>query len=163
MSMFTASFSDDSVSQVGDTEYYQTSSLNVSSYDNALLSYDISAINGVNDAYVVDQDGNKISDPNNLSPSSKVYIRFKKDSDAKTLTISAKGHFNDRIFEYTSSGSQKIIAFAPGDYDTGTSLDLVGSPDTGMSTSQTIYFIGLIVLLCGVGIIYASAKPAKDL
>ena len=32
-------------------------------------------------------------------------------------------------------------------------------PDTGMNTAQTIYFIGLIVLLSGVGIIYANAKP----
>ena len=31
-----------------------------------------------------------------------------------------------------------------------------------MSTAQTIYFIGLIVLLCGVGIVYANAKPAES-
>ena len=43
------------------------------------------------------------------------------------------------------------------------SIDFMGVPDTGMSKAQTIYFIGLIVLLCGVGIIYASAKPAKDI
>ena len=36
------------------------------------------------------------------------------------------------------------------------------SPDTGMTTAQTIYFIGLIVLLCGVGIIYANAKPVEE-
>lgn len=163
INMLTVSFSDESISQVGETEFYQTSALNISSYDNAVLSYDITDISGVSDAYVVDQDGNKVSDPKNLVPSSKVYIRFKKTSDAKNLIVSIKGHFNNRIFEYTSSGSQKIIAFAPGDYDTGAPLDLVGSPDTGMSTSQTIYFVGLIVLLCGVGIIYASAKPAKDI
>ena len=34
--------------------------------------------------------------------------------------------------------------------------------DTGMSKAQTIYFIGLIVLLCGVGIVYANAKPVES-
>ena len=31
-----------------------------------------------------------------------------------------------------------------------------------MSAAQTIYFIGLIVLLCGVGIVYANAKPIEN-
>ena len=35
-------------------------------------------------------------------------------------------------------------------------------PDTGMTTAQTIYFIGLIILLSGVGIIYATAKPQEQ-
>lgn len=35
-------------------------------------------------------------------------------------------------------------------------------PDTGMTTAQTIYFIGLIILLSGVGIIYANAKPREE-
>ena len=30
-----------------------------------------------------------------------------------------------------------------------------------MNTAQTIYFIGLIVLLCGVGIVYANVKPVE--
>ena len=32
-------------------------------------------------------------------------------------------------------------------------------PDTGMGIAQTIYFMGLILLLSGVGIVYANAKP----
>ena len=40
-------------------------------------------------------------------------------------------------------------------------VELVFAPDTGMNTTQTIYFIGLIVLLCGVGIVYANAKPVQ--
>lgn len=35
-------------------------------------------------------------------------------------------------------------------------------PNTGMTTAQTIYFIGLIILLGGVGIIYANAKPQEN-
>ena len=40
-------------------------------------------------------------------------------------------------------------------------IDFVGTPDTGMSKAQTVFFIGLIVLLCGVGIVYANAKPIE--
>ena len=43
----------------------------------------------------------------------------------------------------------------------GTDVEFVGTDDTGMTTVQTIYFIGLIVLLCGVGIVYANAKPVQ--
>ena len=32
-------------------------------------------------------------------------------------------------------------------------------PDTGMGVAQAIYFMGLILLLSGVGIVYANAKP----
>ena len=35
-------------------------------------------------------------------------------------------------------------------------------PDTGVTAAQTIYFIGLIILLSGVGIIYANVKPAEN-
>lgn len=35
-------------------------------------------------------------------------------------------------------------------------------PDTGMNTAQSIYFIGLVVLLCGIGIVYANTKPATN-
>lgn len=44
----------------------------------------------------------------------------------------------------------------------GDGFNLVGSPDTGMNAAQTIYFIGLIVLLCGVGIVYANTKPVES-
>ena len=43
----------------------------------------------------------------------------------------------------------------------GKQFDLAPAPDTGISAGQTIYFVGLIVLLCGVGIIYANAKPTQ--
>ncbi len=35
-------------------------------------------------------------------------------------------------------------------------------PNTGMNTSQIIYFIGLVILVCGVGIVYANIKPKES-
>ena len=59
---------------------------------------------------------------------------------------------------------QKVVTVTGSviDVPSSTSVQVVGAPDTGMSTAQTIFFIGLIVLLCGVGIVYANAKPVQD-
>ena len=53
------------------------------------------------------------------------------------------------------------VQFNRNSKDSGKDFDLAPAPDTGISAGQTIYFVGLIVLLCGVGIIYANAKPTQ--
>ena len=68
---------------------------------------------------------------------------------------------------YVAAGAQTISSV-----DTVTNNKDVGSeftidytpdiPDTGISAAQTVYFIGLIVLLSGVGIIYANVKPTEQ-
>ena len=61
----------------------------------------------------------------------------------------------------TESQEVTTVKFTNKSTPAGKDFDLAPAPDTGISAGQTIYFIGLIVLLCGVGIIYANAKPAK--
>ena len=58
---------------------------------------------------------------------------------------------------------QKVITVTSSTTLTGdaTTMEVTGVPDTGVSSAQTIYFVGLIVLLCGVGIVYANAKPVQ--
>ena len=41
-------------------------------------------------------------------------------------------------------------------------LDFKIVPDTASSLSKTIYYIGFIILLSGVGIIYANIRPKKQ-
>ena len=48
------------------------------------------------------------------------------------------------------------------DVSAGAPFQIIPTPQTGMNIAQTIYFIGLIVLLCGVGIVYANAKPVES-
>ena len=57
---------------------------------------------------------------------------------------------------------QKVVTVSTSSKSQGTSEEFVISEDTGMTTAQTIYFIGLVVLLCGIGIVYANAKPAES-
>ena len=44
----------------------------------------------------------------------------------------------------------------------GTDLALTITEDTALDVSQSIYFIGLIVLLSGLGILYANVKKQKE-
>ena len=65
---------------------------------------------------------------------------------------------------YVSDERQKVVTVtgATKDVSSGTEVEFIGTPNTGMNAAQTIYFIGLIILLCGVGIVYANARPVKS-
>lgn len=161
---FSISFGSEDVSPVDGTNYYQTAAL-VPSTD-GVNSYKITSIEGVEGAIVVDENGKTVELNTSLSPSAKVYIRFPKDQmgdGKKSLTVNASGNMDRVLYKYTLQNAQDVVKVVPDDYNASTSLALVGAPDTGMNTSKTIYFIGLIVLLCGVGIIYANSKPLKDM
>ena len=119
-------------------------------------------------AIVVDEEGKKIDNLTNLSKGTKFYIRVPADKvteKSQNLTVQVKGHFNSLDGSiYSSGANQKVITVTGKTIDkvSGDSIEIVGVPNTGMSTAQTVYFIGLIVLLCGVGIVYANAKPVQD-
>lgn len=159
------------ISEVTDSNYYQTDAIEITADPvNDLVSYELK-YEGIDGAFVVDGNGERLKSLSGLtSPTDKYYIRIPKDSvseKAQTLKVSVVGDFNYLTgYRYVGgSDKQKVVLVKLGKKSTGgeDSIEIVGSPDTGMSTSQTIYFIGLIVLLCGVGIIYANAKPIKNL
>lgn len=161
---------ENTISEVKDTDYYQTSKISVvGNPSDDFKNYSIS-VSGIEGAFFVDGDGKKVENLTNLSPSQNLYIRIPKDKitkDVSSLRIEANGTFNNFLSgrKYVRNGSQSVVSVTSEDkvvpgYAT---IDLVGSSDTGMTNAQTIYFVGLIVLLCGVGIIYASTKPAKEI
>lgn len=160
---------DPTVSEVEGKDLVQTSEIKVVANPGNDLKYYSMSIEGIEGAYVVDKDGKKVDNLTNLSPTSKYYIRFEKNkvtSEKKSLKVTVNGTFKDFVpYLYKSSGKQDLAYYDIADkvVSDSTTIDVVGSPDTGISTSQTIYFIGLIVLLCGVGIIYANSKPLKGI
>lgn len=157
-------------------DFYQSPEISVV-VENDLVSdfngYSIS-LNGIEGAYVVDANGNNI-DTSNVSKSvNKFYVRIPKNKvkeEVQRLTISVTGNFNTLTGNYygttgtDDSGNawQRVISVTGNttSISNGTTLEVAAAPDTGMNKVQTIYFIGLIVLLCGVGIIYANAKPVE--
>lgn len=153
------------LTKVDGTDLYQTSKLSVSG-DDELKTFDVS-LSGVEGAYVVDKDGQTMSNLTGLNPNTEFYVRIpaKSIDSAKNLKITCKGNFDVlEPFTYQDGSSQSIVRV----YEASASVhkietyEVVGTPETGMNATQTIYFVGLIVLLCGVGIVYANAKPIKE-
>ena len=161
-------FDPNNISEVEGSNYYQTSVVSVTpTPSDDLESYEVKLDDGL---IAVDEKGEQIKNLSSLSASDKFFVRIPKDKiteETHTFSITVNGTFKNFLTgtEYLSSGKQTVIAVTSEKhvFSDGVQFDVVGSPDTGMSTSQTIYFIGLIVLLCGVGIIYANAKPIKNL
>ena len=156
------------ISKTDDNQYYQSDVITVNgSPTNLFRSFDVS-IDGIDGAIVIDENGETISSLNNLPVSTKFRIRVpaeKVTETAQNAKINVTGHFDSLTGNYyTHENLQKVVTVTGTTIDakSGTEIEFVGVPDTGMNGIQTIYFIGLVVLLCGVGIVYANAKPVKN-
>ena len=158
------------ISKTDDGKYYQSTLISVVGNPSSdFKSYDIK-VSGIDGAIVVGEDGKQMS-LTGVNPGKNFYVRIPKEKvteTVQTLTVSITGHFNTLAGNYytakDNASLQKVVSVtgANKDVSEGTSIEFVGAPDTGMNTAQTIYFIGLIVLLCGVGIVYANAKPVES-
>lgn len=119
-------------------------------------------------AVLVDQNGHVIEEREFPAGSDSFMVRIPADKvtkEVQTLKLKVTGYFNtlEGVYYGTSNNHQKVVSVKAGQrgINTGAEIEFYGAPDTGMTTAQTIYFIGLIVLLCGVGIVYANAKPVQ--
>ena len=117
---------------------------------------------------ITDEEGKEIPSGTSLNDSSKFYVTIPVDSvkEATDINMGITGNFDKYTgYYYTTTDNKqevttvKYITYAK---NTNEKFTISPAPDTGMSASQTIYFIGLVVLLCGVGIIYANAKPSAQ-
>ena len=166
-------FASTNIDKIGDGDIYQTAAIDIqdTSLDHSLVGYYVS-LEGLNGAaYAVDEDGNEIPYDRQMNVTDKFYIRVpvNKVSEAShTVTLGVQGVYDAMNFgEYflaTNQDDQKLIRITNQQLrvDVSEDVNFLVSPNTGMTTAQTIYFIGLIVLLCGVGIIYANSKPIEE-
>ena len=163
-----ANLSSDSISLVGDNDIYQTAAINAGTNATDLRNYYVD-LEGLDGAYIVDAEGNTRDYTYAFGATDPFYVRVpvnKVSEENDTVKIKLSGVFsNYHGGDYYAAGSaQKITKITDREYrvDNEATISFLAPPPTGMSTAQTIYFIGLIVLLCGVGIIYANAKPVED-
>ena len=151
------------VTKTSDGRYYQSPLITVTGKENFGFNY--YAINSNNaNAIFVDESGNTIS--STVAPGSKFYVRIPVDkvTSATNITIEVKGFFNDLpALMYSADGKPDTISpdCRSAILSTSTDLEFVPAPSTGMNKTQIIYFIGLVVLLCGVGIVYANTKTTE--
>lgn len=127
--------------------------------------------------YLVDSEGHKIENTSITANNFNVFVSRdliklgESDNEAKSFQfkVYVEAQFralSGKKFVAVSNpdGRQKVVTVT-GSTKTENDLDaftLTIAPDTGMTTAQSIYFIGLVVLLCGVGIVYANSKPAES-
>ena len=152
-----------------DGNYYKSSKITVSSGED-LQKYTVNLGTNSIGAKVVDASGKEKTSFDVANGDAKEFYIWvpadKVTTTKQTINIDVDGEFTNALSGkyYGISGKQTVVTVTevPTTGSGNTRLEIVGSPDTAMSSVQTIYFIGLVVLLCGIGIIYANAKPVEE-
>ena len=166
----TMSIANQEISITDDEKYYQTALVTVGSNNPSSLvssSVSVDIVSAPDGTILVDKEGKEIEDTSGIT---KFYVRIPVKyvtEDNKVVELSATGNF--RIYQgdyYEGTGAQTVSTVYTTDEPRSTGLEIPinytpSVPDTGMNLAQSIYFIGLLVLLCGVGIIYANTKPKE--
>lgn len=157
----------DEVSLSENKKFYRSALITVTGDpSSSLMNYKIS-LSGIDGAKAIDEDGNELT--TNIPAGTKFYVTIpaeKVTKEIQKVQVKVDGSFQvlqGKYFNAASGNKQRVVTVREIDkiVSDGTEIEFIGTDDTGMNTFQTIYFIGLIVLLCGVGIVYANAKPVQ--
>lgn len=179
MPSLTTSY-DDEVSLTEDKKYYQSSAVTIAAGNASTEKFKIKVDDSSSDGIIiVDENGKTMDDDTEYSVNKKIYVRVPVDSVTAEganikLSFTAIGYKYTgkvyRAYDTTTSqfkDGQKVIGVNVERHSASTGVEVKFDyvpdvPDTGMTTSQIVYFIGLVVLVSGVGIIYANIKPKES-
>ena len=164
----------DTISITNDNKYYQTDLISIVGKENTISDYkgySITLSKAPEGTILVDESGNVYDDIKNMSPTSKFYVRVpieKVTNENKSIELSVNGKFDMYgANKYVSGDYQKVanVKILNKEISKPLNIQLDYTPsvqDTGMGVAQKIYFIGLILLLSGVGIVYANTKQQTN-
>ena len=150
------------VTVTSDNKYYKSPLITVTGFT-AGGTYSLTMNNVPDGTKLYREDGTEIKDINNIDVT-KFYVLVpinKVTEKTKKVTLSITGPAPIAYVYEPPLGSnyQTLTVLEKQNVSTGLDLEYTPVvPDTGLSTAQSIYFIGLVVLLCGLGIIYANTK-----
>lgn len=171
------------LSVTGDTKWTKSDNISksglitvASSNDLAkLATYSISLENAPEGTKIYTEDGTDITDnSSDIAANKKIYITIDNSKIDKTkeynFKINATGNIiYDAAYQYVDNSNQcngvacqPSVLVGPTTKNIAGALDFKIVPDTASSLSKTIYYIGFIILLSGVGIIYANIRPKKQ-
>ncbi len=168
----TASKKSDTISLTSDDKYYQTDVVTINGTE-GFLGFKIDASSAPKGTMILNTNGEELTGDklDNLVNGTQFVVRVPVDSiteENKQVSIQITGAFKgDMAYSYSAPERQKV-AFTgkvTKHVVTGISFNFDYTPDvpdTSLTTAQSIYFVGLIILLAGVGIIYANIKPKEE-
>lgn len=160
------------ISLTSDGKYYQTDYISVvgtvsSEKIGKFNGYQVTLANAPEGTIVIDEEGNEIKDLSNFSVGTKFAVRVPvanlKESN-KELQISVLGSFDTYIaHRYVYTGSQTVTAVKRINNNLSAPLNIQMNytptvPNTALDNTNTLFFIGIILLLSGLGVFYTSAK-----
>ena len=165
------SISSGDVSLTSDGLYYQTSLISVSGAPSDNFNGYSVKLTAPEGSILINENGNQITNLNNLSPTTKFYVRIPVDKvteETKNVNVTVDGSFKSyKGYYYVSAGVQTISSVYTEDSLIQKGLDVpinlkVEVPDTGLTGSAALYFAGISILIVGLGVIYVNVRPSKE-
>ena len=129
-------------------------------------TYSLTFDNAPEGTKVYTEDGKEVTDLKSIPVSSKIYLVVPK-SDKKEdykFSINASSTLTyDAAYQYVdkTTGHQPSILVGPESKDLSASIEMTLAPDTALSVSNSIYFLGFLILISGVFVIYANVKTKE--
>ena len=129
-------------------------------------TYSLTFDNAPQGTKVYTEDGKEVTDLKSIPVSSKIYLVVPK-SDKKgdyKFSINASSTLTyDAAYQYVdkTTGHQPSILVGPESKDLSASIEMTLAPDTALSVSNSIYFLGFLILISGVFVIYANVKTKE--
>lgn len=80
------------------------------------------------------------------------------------ITAKATGYEYYKGYKYTSGSNQPLVLVTKESKDLDATINIKGShlEDTALSVADSIYFVGFLILLAGVGLVYFNAKQKQE-
>ena len=161
----------DNISLTSDEKYYQSDVITVNG-TTGFKGYKINVDKLPEGSKIFDTNGNELTGDklDNLVDGTQFIVRVPVDKiteENKVVGLEVEGAFEgSTAYTYVATDKQTIAYPGKVVKRVKQGIDLKFEytpevPDTSITAAQSIYFIGLIILLAGVGIIYANIKPNK--
>ena len=139
----------------------------ISLQTNGVSSYSVNLASAPAGTKIYSQDGKEITDLNNVTVT-RFYLVMPIDNvDNYTydfnITAKATGYTYYKGYKYTSGANQPLVLVTKDSKDLDASINIKGSnlEDTGLSVADSIYLVGFLILLAGVGVVYLNAKQKQ--